>query len=158
MRPAALKRLLPQLDVRTARADDLDALRALELCVFADDSMSVRSLKHFVTTPTADVLIAECSGDITGCAIVLFRARSNLARLYSLAVAPACEGCGVAPALLASAEDAARMRGCCELRLEVHEQNARAIACYRKAGYGEFDRICGYYRDLGDALRFRKVL
>jgi len=40
----------------------------------------------------------------------------------------------------------------------VHENNPRAIACYRKAGYTEFGRHVGYYKDLGDALRFRKAL
>jgi [ribosomal protein S18]-alanine N-acetyltransferase len=158
MRTAALKRSLPQVRVRPGCVDDLDALAALERDVFAADCMSAKSLRHFLSAPTADTLIAECDGDLAGCAIVLFRAGSDLARLYSLAVAPACEGCGLAPALLIAAEDAGRARHCAELRLEVHERNSRAIACYRKAGYREFGRHVGYYKDLGDALRFRKTL
>ena len=66
--------------------------------------------------------------------------------------------CSVGPALLAAAEEAAQRRVRSEIRLEVHEKNVRAIACYRKAGYQEFGRHSGYYRDLGDALRFRKRL
>jgi ribosomal-protein-alanine N-acetyltransferase len=158
MRTAAFTRSVPQVGVRAARANDLDALIALERSVFAADCMSRTSLRHFLCSPTADVLIAECGGDITGCAIVLFRSKSDLARLYSIAVAPACEGCGVAPALLAAAEAAACNHRCAQLRLEVHECNSRAIACYRKAGFCEFGRHTGYYRDLGDALRFRKQL
>jgi len=158
MGTAAFKRSLPQVDVRAAHADDLDALVMLERTVFADDCMSRASLKRFLSRPTAEVLLATCGGDVAGCAIVLFRAGSNLARLYSLAVAPSCEGCGVAPLLLHAAEASAGARHCTELRLEVHENNGRAIACYRKAGYCEFGRLTGYYNDLGDALRFRKVL
>jgi [ribosomal protein S18]-alanine N-acetyltransferase len=158
MRTAALKRSLPQVEIRAARADDLDVLVALEQSVFATDCMSRTSLKHFLCAATADVLIAECNGEVAGCAIVLYRANSDLARLYSLAVAPACEGCGIAPALLDAAEAAACAHHCAQMRLEVHENNARAIACYRKAGYRAFGRHTGYYRDLGDALRFRKHL
>jgi ribosomal protein S18 acetylase RimI-like enzyme len=158
MRTAALKRSLPQVRVRAGGVDDLDVLVALERDVFGADSMSAKSLKHFLDAPTADVLIGACNGDVAGCAIVLFRTGSNLARLYSLAVVPACEGCGVAPALLSAAEDAGRARRCGELRLEVHARNSRAIACYRKAGYHVFGRHVGYYKDLGDALRFRKAL
>jgi ribosomal protein S18 acetylase RimI-like enzyme len=158
MRTAALKRSVPQVEIRTATIDDLDALMALEASVFAADCMARKNLKRFLSVATAEVLIADCDGEILGCAIVSFRAASLLARLYSLAVAQASEGCGVSALLLDAAEAAARARRCTQIRLEVHEDNGRAIACYRKAGYREFGRHVGYYRDLGDALRFRKEL
>lgn len=160
MRSAVLRRSAPQVQVRVRAGtlDDLAALVALERRVFAHDAMSRACLRRFLHVATADVLIAECGGALAGCAIVLFRAASSLARLYSLAVARECEGCGVAPALLDACERAAAARRCIEIRLEVHEDNPRAIACYRKAGYETFGRHVGYYRDLGDALRFRKRL
>jgi ribosomal protein S18 acetylase RimI-like enzyme len=43
------------------------------------------------------------------------------------------------------------------MRLEVHQGNHAAIACYRKSGYREFARH-RYYEDGGDALRFEKRL
>ena len=93
-----------------------------------------------------------------GVAIVLFRANSRVARLYSLAVAPKYTGRGIASALLATAEKIARRRECRSLRLEVHERNHSAIKVYRRAGYHEFGRYHHYYQDRGDALRFEKQL
>lgn len=156
MRTAALKRSAPRVHIRAATLDDLDALMTLEQSVFAADCMARKNLKRFLSVTTADVLIADCDGQAVGCAIVSFRTESNLARLYSLAVLHTVEGCGVAATLLDAAEAAARARNCRQMRLEVHERNARAIACYCKAGYCEFARRVGYYKDLGDALRFRK--
>jgi [ribosomal protein S18]-alanine N-acetyltransferase len=158
MRTAALKRSVPHVEIRAGTIDDLDALMALEASVFAADCMARKNLKRFLCVPTADVLVADCEGEVLGCAIVSFRAANSLARLYSLAVAQASEGCGVASMLLATAEALARARACTQIRLEVHEDNSRALACYRKAGYREFGRHVGYYRDFGDALRFRKDL
>ncbi len=89
---------------------------------------------------------------------MLFRPRSLLARLYSLAVAPQMGGRGVAPALLEAAEAAALARGCRAIRLEVHVGNHAALARYRKSGYREFARVQKYYEDGGDALRFEKRL
>jgi ribosomal-protein-alanine N-acetyltransferase len=158
MRTAALKRSLPQVEVRSGTPDDLDVVVALEQNVFAADCLARKCLKRFLSVRTAQVLIAEYDGEALGCAIVSFRASSNLARLYSLGVARSAEGSGIAAILIDAAEAAARVRGCAQIRLEVHEDNPRAIACYRKAGYVEFGRHVGYYKDLGDALRFRKDL
>jgi ribosomal protein S18 acetylase RimI-like enzyme len=158
MRTAALKRSAPHIHVRAGTLADLDAIIALERSVFDADCLARKCLRRFLSVATARVLVAECDGDTVGCAIVSFRASSKLARLYSLAVEHAAEGSGVAPMLLDAAEAAARARGCGEIRLEVHQDNARAIACYRKAGYAVFGRHVGYYKDLGDALRFRKAL
>ena len=74
-------------------------------------------------------------GRITGAAVVLFRANSAIARLYSLAVAPRLTGRGIGSALITAVEKAARTRKCRFVRLEVHEKNHGAIVCYRKAGY-----------------------
>jgi ribosomal protein S18 acetylase RimI-like enzyme len=150
----------PVADVRVRKAErgDIDALIDLEHRVFATDRLSRRSLRHFLQSPTAEVIVAEHGDRLAGTAIVLFRPHSLLARLYSIAVAPAMGGRGVAPMLLAAAEAAAVARGCRAIRLEVHVTNHAAISRYRKSGYREFGRICGYYNDGGDALRFEKRL
>jgi ribosomal protein S18 acetylase RimI-like enzyme len=148
----------PAVRVRKAQAADLDALDALEHRVFATDHLSRRSLRHFLRSPTAEVMVAEHDGDLAGTAIVLFRPRSSVARLYSIAAAPHMGGRGVGTTLLAAAENAAVERGCGAIRLEVHETNAAAIARYRKTGYREFGRHARYYEDGGDALRFEKRL
>ena len=82
--------------------------------------------------------MAQDHTGLAGNAIVLFRPRSVIARLYSIAVAPAMSGRGVGTMLLAAAEAAALARGCRAIRLEVHVTNHAAIARYRKSGYREF--------------------
>jgi len=146
------------IQVRRSRPADLDALCDLENRVFETDRMSRRSLRRLVVSPSAATVVAQSNGEIAGVAVVLFRANSRIARLYSLAVAPKHTGRGIASALLAAAEKAARSRKCCVLRLEVHERNHGAIKVYRKAGYHEFGRHHQYYQDCGHALRFQKEL
>jgi ribosomal protein S18 acetylase RimI-like enzyme len=158
MRPTSLDTAARPVRLRAGEPADLDALMALETNVFATDRMSRRSLRHFLRSPTAAVLVADLAQEIAGTAVVLFRPGSDLARLYSIAVDPRHTGRGVGSALLAAAEQAAIDHDCQFLRLEVHEKNQRAISRYRKAGYREFGRHHEYYQDKGHALRFEKRL
>ncbi len=144
--------------IRRGRPADVDALWELENRVFATDRMSRRSLQRLLASPSAVVIVARADGAAIGVAVVLFRANSRVARLYSLAVAPKYTGRGIASALLAAAERVARSRKCQSLRLEVHERNRGAIKVYRKAGYREFGKYHQYYEDRGHALRFAKQL
>ncbi|NVO14608.1 MAG: GNAT family N-acetyltransferase [Rhodoplanes sp.] len=144
--------------VRLAVSADLDALVALEQAVFATDRMSRQSIRRFLSSPSAVVLVARTQDDLAGAAVLLVRNRSTVARLYSIAVDPRAAGRGVGPALLEAVESSAAARGATRIRLEVHEHNARAIARYHKAGYRQFGRHARYYEDQGDALRFEKML
>ncbi len=144
--------------LRRGRMSDLDALVALEQAVFTVGVLSRRSLRHFLGSPGAALIVAEASGRLAGYALVLFPPRSRMARLYSIAVAPHVGRRGVGPLLLAAAEQAAERRKRRALRLEVHEHNTRAIARYEKSGYRLFGRHRAYYDDRADALRFEKLL
>jgi ribosomal protein S18 acetylase RimI-like enzyme len=148
----------PEIGLRKAERGDIDALLELEHRVFATDRLSRRSLRRFLLSATAELIVAQVGARLVGTAIVLFRPRSPAARLYSIAVAPDLSGRGLASMLLAEAEAAAVMRGCRAIRLEVHQANHAAIARYRKSGYQQFARHLRYYEDGGDALRFEKRL
>jgi [ribosomal protein S18]-alanine N-acetyltransferase len=144
------------LAVRRSRPTDLDQLSDLEIQVFSVNRMSRRSLRWLLASPTAEVLVAEMRAEFAGAAVLLFRANSKIARLYSLAVVPRLTGRGIGSALIAAVEKAALSHKCRFVRLEVHEKNHGAIVCYRKAGYQQFDRHHEYYEDKGHALRFEK--
>jgi ribosomal protein S18 acetylase RimI-like enzyme len=144
--------------LRRGHLRDLDALIGLERAVFDTDILSRRSFRHFLGARSATVLVAEEGGKLAGYVLVLYPPRSKHARLYSIAVAPHIGRRGVGPLLLAAAEEAARRRGRCTMRLEVHEHNTRAIARYEKSGYRLFGRHRDYYDNHGDALRFDKPL
>jgi ribosomal protein S18 acetylase RimI-like enzyme len=149
---------VPPARVRNAERGDIAALVELEQRVFATDRLSRRSLQRFLRSKTAQVIVADEGGRLAGAAVVLFRPRSAVARLYSIAVAPHMGGRGVGPMLLEAAEEAALSRDCRSIRLEVHQTNHTAISRYRKSGYREFGRLTRYYDDGGDALRFEKRL
>jgi [ribosomal protein S18]-alanine N-acetyltransferase len=144
--------------LRHGRIGDLDELIALENAVFTVDLLSRRSVRHFLTSRNATFIVAKVSGKLAGYALVLYRPRSSIARLYSIAVAPHVGQRGVGPLLLAAAENDARRRRRRAMRLEVREHNTRAIARYEKSGYRLFGRHLNYYDDHATALRFEKPL
>ena len=117
-------------EIRKARASDVDDLAAIEKAVFSSDRISRRSFRLFIERETAETLVAEVDGRVAGYAIVLFRKGSGVARLYSIATGPFFGGLGVGRMLLGSAEDAAFEHGRMMLRLEVREDNSRAIRIY----------------------------
>ena len=158
MRSRPAHRKFAKIEIRPARAANLDALMELEQRVFATDRLSRRSMRRLLDSPRAHVLAAEVGGRLAGAAVMLTRARSRVARLYSIGVMPPLSGRGVAAALLAAIEKAAAARRCRNMRLEVHVTNAAAISLYRKSGYRQFGRHAAYYEDGGDALRFEKPL
>jgi len=144
--------------LRPAARGDLDAVVDIENRAFDGDIISRRSLRRFLTAPSAVSVVAEQGGATVGYALVLFRPHSAAARLYSIAVDPDARGRGVGPALIAAAEEAALERDCVWMRLEVHEKNAPAITRYRKAGYRQFGERPGYYEDGGTALLLERRL
>ncbi|MGC1539837.1 MAG: GNAT family N-acetyltransferase, partial [Xanthobacteraceae bacterium] len=94
----------PAAKLRRGRMSDLDALLAIEEAVFATDVLSRRSLRRFLATTGATLIVAEAAGKLAGYALVLYPPRSMFARLYSIAVAPHIGRRGVGPLLLAAAE------------------------------------------------------
>jgi ribosomal protein S18 acetylase RimI-like enzyme len=158
MRSSLALKPSPQIELRTATWDDLDGLVTLEQRVFALDRLSRQSLRRLLQSRTARVIVAECEDELAGAAVVLFRPRSRVARLYSIGVAPQMARRGVGAMLLGAIEALGAASNCHCVRLEAHETNAAAIACYRKSGYREFGRHASYYQDGGDAILFEKPL
>src|SRR5690554_4560494 len=145
-------------ELRHARASDVDALVAVENAVFGTDRISRRSFRRLIEHDTAEIMVAAAGREICGYLLVLYRKDSEAARLYSLGVAPGREGAGLGRKLLDAAEQTALRRGCFALRLEVREDNARAIHLYEENGYRRIGRREGYYEDGAAALRFEKLL
>jgi len=142
--------------VRRASFDDLAAIEAIETAVFEGDRLSRRSLRYFLKSETALLLVVAVNDRVAGYSLVAFRKRSAYARLYSIALDPAEHRRGLGRLLLGASERAAKARGANAMRLEVRVDNARAIALYEKNGYRSFAVIEDYYEDGATALRFEK--
>ncbi|MCX5495024.1 GNAT family N-acetyltransferase/peptidase C39 family protein [Kaistia dalseonensis] len=145
--------------LRLAVVADVDALVDLEERCFAGDRMSRRSFRKLVDAPTAALAVAQTPhGDLVGYALLLFRAGTGMARLYSIAVAPDRRSAGIGEALMAEAERLAFARDRIVLRLEVREDNPGAIRLYERLGFRRIGRYLDYYEDHANALRYEKRL
>lgn len=156
--PSAVQKVVPAPVLRPGEAGDLDALLALEHASFATDRLSRRSLRNLLQSPHAAIIVAADADVLVGYALLLFRANTSSARLYSLAVAVDASRIGLGSILLAEAEEEAIRRDKISLRLEVRTTNFAAIELYRRRGYREFGIRRSYYADGADALRFQKSL
>src|SRR5690349_17761572 len=130
---------------RDARLSDLPELGELEVEGFPTDRMSRRSMRRLISAPSARLRVLGPTGEVAGYHLTLFRRGSDVARLYSLVVAPHHRGKGAAATLLADAEDVAARNGARVLRLEVREDNARAIRFYEHRGYRKIGQRSQYY-------------
>ena len=149
---------MPASRIRRATAADLDALVALERDSFTSDHLSRRQYARHLRSGRAIVLVAGLRDAIAGSAVVFRRRNSDIARLYSIAVADSVRGQGLGERLLAACERAARRGGACRMRLEVRQDNASAIRLYERRGYRRFGVHRGFYEDGADAWRYEKAL
>lgn len=146
------------LQIRAAQASDIQQLCDIERAAFAGDRLSRKSFRRLIASRSAALPVARFETILAGYCVVLFRRNGRSARLYSLAVAPAFAGQGIARALLAAAEREASDHCVEAIRLEVREDNGRAIDLYRRAGFRPVARISEYYQDGACALRMEKPL
>lgn len=106
--------------------------------------------------PDGVFLVAYVDGEPCGCGG--FRnvggGEGEIKRMY---VDPARRGRGIARALLAALEDAARGAGCVTMRLETGAAQPEAIGLYLSSGYTPIPSY-GYYRDFPTNRCFGKAL
>lgn len=145
--------------VRPAIFDDIDAIWCIEEQSFETDHISRRSFRAFIKRPTAKVIVAEnVHRKVVGYAVILFRRKTALARLYSIAVLKNAVQRGIGKVLLEASEKLAFEEGRVYMRLEVHEDNEKAIRLYRRLHYRLIGHYLNYYDDNGTALRLEKTL
>ncbi|WP_428381156.1 GNAT family N-acetyltransferase [Nevskia ramosa] len=144
--------------IRRGSLADVEAVLALE-ALFPSDRMSRRSVRRFLSVPSAQLLIAEdTNADVVGNLVWLRRKGGHAARIYSVVVAPAARGQRWGERLVAAMETAAAASGCARATLEVRADNIAARALYAKLGYREVQTLPGYYDDGSDGLRLSKTL
>ena len=157
--------------LRRGRRSDLDALVALEHALFdsqffAGHVIARASFRRLLASPGATFLVAEArkqigaqiGAQVGAYVLVLYRAKSGAARIYSIGVAARFRRRGLARSLVAAAEKDAVRRGRKAMRLEVRADDRGTIALYESSGYRRIGRAPGYYNGRVDALRLEKVL
>lgn len=146
------------LEVRRAANTDLEALLALENRVFTSDRLNSRQFRQHIQSPSACVLVAICQQRLVGDAVLFFRKKSTIARLYSIAVTPDMHGRGVGSILLDAVEKTALQHHCQSVRLEVRQDNLGAQRLYEQKGYRRFAIKPHFYEDGHAAVRYEKRL
>lgn len=147
-----------ELTIRPQAAGDCEELTALEREIFDCEIVSLLSFRRFVTSPSIASFVVRHDTRLVGYATVFFRARSRVARVYSIGILPDYRCHGLGQKLLDTCERAARQRGCQFLRLEVKIDNPRAAAFYQKHGFVHYGSRESYYEDGSTALLLRKPL
>src|SRR5258708_24990864 len=146
-----------------ARLSDAGGMFNLEQH-FSSERMSLRSVRSFLRSGSARVWVAapshesEVPNSVLAALILLTRRGGKVARIYSIAVAPAARGQGLGSKLVERAEAAARAAGFREISLEVREENAAARRLYARSGYTEAGRLPGFYEDGANGLKLLKRL
>ncbi len=144
--------------IRRARLRDLEALLELENASFEGDRIARPSFRHHLAGKGGVILVDAERDWIRGYVLLFFRAKSRVARLYSIAVDAEARGYGVGRRLLTAAEREAVKRRRTMMRLEIRKDNTASLALFGGAGYSQFDETEGYYEDGMTALRFEKAL
>jgi ribosomal protein S18 acetylase RimI-like enzyme len=144
--------------IRRAAAADASAILDQE-SLFPSDRMSARSVRRFLISPRARVLLAEDTpGLVLGNLVLLTRKDSCKARIYSVVVRPEARGRGIAAQLVRAAEQEAKQLGRTAVSLEVRADNGAARALYDKLGYIVERFLSAYYDDGADGLRLTRAL
>ncbi|GLY41231.1 N-acetyltransferase [Amycolatopsis sp. NBRC 101858] len=91
-----------------------------------------------LVSPTGAFLVGYRDGEAAGCAGTRVVA-PGVSELTKVFVKPAHRGSGIAPLLVAAAEDAARRLGATLMRLDTRDDLVEARALYAKLGYDEVE-------------------
>ena len=146
-----------RIRIRRASMSDAPALLEME-ALFPSDRMNLRSIRGFIVSKSARVLVATRNGEAVGNLVLLLRSGSRKARVYSVVVSPAARGAGVGDRLVQAAERVAREAGREAVTLEVRMDNAAARALYARRRYVESRRLPRFYEDGADGLRLERAL
>lgn len=144
--PRALPPMRPDVQIRPAGPDDLDAVTVLLAAqlrehavhiALADLAFAVEGLAH--DPARGALLVADDAGAVVGVACLAhtwtLEHGGLVAWLDELYVVPARRGEGIGTRLLEAALRAARALGCVAMELEVDERHARAEPLYRLHGF-----------------------
>lgn len=131
--------------IRTADADDLDAIMALERASFGPSAWEAETMRHEIASEWGRYLAAvDAEGRLVGYAGL--RAVGVEGDVQTIAVANDARGRGIGRALLAELLAEAKRRGVQELFLEVRADNPVARGLYESVGFREIGVRPRYYQ------------
>ena len=131
----------------------LDQLLNLERLFPNSERYTEQELIDFINSPECLTLSDIYGNEVRGWAVVTFRSKSMSAYLESI-----CSVNRGGYALLATLEQNVKWRRRNSIFLDVEENNHKAIAFFKRAGYYKFGKCKNFYPNGHNSLRFRKEL
>lgn len=148
------------LVVRTATADDVDLLAALERAAFGEEAWSPAQVLGTLDSPHWLGLLAlpASSRRASPLGYAVFQSVADEAELLRVGVDPPARRHGVAARLLGAGLDLLIRRGVRRCVLEVAVDNRPAIALYERLDFAACGRRPGYYPGGRDARLYERSL
>ena len=149
------------ITLRPYRANDLDAMHALDVVCFDKAFRFSRSaMRRFAEAKTARVVIAEDDHALVGFVILDIEDTEDarLGYIVTLDVSPTHRRMGLAGELMQQAEREASREGCAAIVLHVFTGNAPAIDFYVGRGFVRSHREEDFYGRGIDAWAFHRPL
>ncbi|WP_288784521.1 ribosomal protein S18-alanine N-acetyltransferase [uncultured Microbacterium sp.] len=134
------------MNLRTATADDLGAIMALERASFPTDAWSETLMAAELSSPHGRYVVDVEAGRLAGYGGVRAVQGAADADIQTIAIAEHARGTGRGRALLHALLAAARERGAREVFLEVRADNPVAESLYVSEGFTEIARRPRYYQ------------
>lgn len=136
--------------LRPVEPEDIEAIAFLELALFPDEAWDVFMLAEEIGHRDRRYIAAVDpeSEEIIGYAGIMLA--GDTADLHTIGTTR--PGQGIGQAMLANLEETALSEGAERMLLEVREDNERARAFYRAAGFEELGVRRGYYRTAAGAV------
>ncbi len=133
----------PDVQVRTMRAEDVDAVVEIETQTFSSPWRK-ETFAELIGRPTLEMLVMEHAEEgIVGYAVLW--CILDQGELANLAIVPRLRSRGLGARLMARVIEVARERGVESVFLEVRESNAHALELYRRFGLSQVGQRRGYY-------------
>ena len=134
------------MTLRTATADDLGAIMALERASFPTDAWSEAMMREELASPHGWYVVDEEAGRLLGYAGLRAVRKATDADIQTIAIAEAARGRGRGRTLLRTLLEEAARRDVREVFLEVRADNPVAQALYVSEGFFEIGRKPRYYQ------------
>lgn len=135
---------VPGIEIRMARATDIDAIHAIEVASFAEPWRRESFRDYLLDGPARLIVATDADQSVAGFLVLVVA--PGEAELANVAVAPKARRRGIAGTLVAHALGVADAAGAGTVFLEVRASNDAARALYAALGFSEVGRRAAYYR------------
>jgi ribosomal-protein-alanine N-acetyltransferase len=151
--------MVAPLDIRLAKYSDADAIALLSRSEIEHElpwSWTPSRVRQAIAGRSTNVAVAYDGRLLVAFGIMSYR--DVLAHLHLLAVHPANRRVGIGSSVLRWLEKVALVAGIERIRLEARQDNAAAIAFYRRHGYLVSASVIGMYDGMEDGVRLEKLV